>query len=237
MQRTLSHEQVETFYHDLFVDEQTRHFAALVPPTEGVVVDVGGGCGFFARHLRQLTRRTVRVIDMDAASVQTCIQAGVEANLGDALAPTLRGDEEIACFNLMLHHLVAGSETQTRALQIQALAAWKGQAQALFVNEYIYESYWRNLSGRLIFEVTKSKLLSAVCRVVAQAVPALRANTFGVGVRFRAHDEWIGLFRQAGFRVEGCRLGKEERVAWPLRFLLIRSIRRDSFLLRPTVNP
>jgi hypothetical protein len=236
MQRRLSHEQVETFYHDLFVEEQARHFVNMVPPTGGVVVDVGGGCGFFARHLRQLTRRTVRVIDMDAASVQTCTQFGVEATCGDALAPSMRGDEEIACFNLMLHHLVAGSEAQTRALQVQALAAWKGQARALFVNEYIYESYLSDSSGRLIFEVTKSKFLSAVCRVVAHVVPALRANTFGVGVRFRAHNEWIGLFRQAGFRVEGSCLGKEERVALPLRLLLIRSIRRDSFLLRPMVN-
>ena len=56
-------------------------------------------------------------------------------------------------------------------------------------------------------------------------------------MRFRAHNEWISLFRQAGFGVEGFRLGKEEHVALPLRFLLIRSIRRDSFLLRPTVNP
>lgn len=236
MQRTLSPEQVETFYHDLFVDEQVRHFVELVPPTGGVVVDVGGGCGFFARYLQHLTRRTVRVIDMDAASVQACTQAGVEATRDDALAPVMRGDEEIACFNLMLHHLVADSEAQTRTQQMQALTAWKEQAKAIFVNEYIYESLVSNISGRLIFAVTKSRLLSAVCGLVAHVVPALRANTFGVGVRFRSHDEWVRLFREAGFRVEDRRLGKDERVAPPLRLLLIRTIRRDSFLLRPVLH-
>ncbi len=232
MQRTLSTTQVETFYHDLFVDEQVRHFTNMVEPADGVIVDVGGGCGFFARHLSAVVRRPVRVIDVDETSVQACLQAGVDATRGNALAPSFRGDEDIVCFNLMLHHLVADTEAQTHDLQVQALAAWRDQARTLFVNEYIYESYVRNLSGRLIFEITKSKFLSACCRVVSRVVPPLRANTFGVGVRFRSHDEWIALFRRAGFRVETLRLGKEERVAAPLRLLLIRAIRRDSFVLR-----
>jgi hypothetical protein len=53
-----------------------------------------------------------------------------------------------------------------------------------------------------------------------------------VGVRFRSHDEWVQLFSQAGFRVEDRRIGDAERVAPPLRVLFIRTIRRDSFLLR-----
>ena len=64
LQRTLSTEQVEAFYHDLFVEDQTRHFVEMAPRPagSGVVVDVGGGCGFFARRLQQLTARRVRVI-------------------------------------------------------------------------------------------------------------------------------------------------------------------------------
>lgn len=237
-QRPLSSEQVEAFHHDLFVEDQTRHFIEMAPNPagSGLVVDVGGGCGFFARRLQQLTARPVRVIDMDPASVRACHEAGVHATRGDALAPIAAGDEEVASFNLILHHLVAGSEAETRALQVRALSAWHGRAQALFVNEYIYESFIARLSGWLIFRITKSRVLSALGKVVAKVVPAFKANTFGVGVRFRSHDEWVELFSQAGFQVEDRRIGNSERVAPPLRLLLIRTIRRDSFLLRPMAS-
>jgi hypothetical protein len=199
-------------------------------------VDVGGGCGFFARRLRELAARPVRVIDMDAASVSACAQAGVPAELGDALSPALNGNEEIATFNLILHHLVADTEAATRALQVRALQAWHTKAGSIFVNEYIYESYVARLSGWLIFQITKSRLLSAIGRVVARIVPAFKANTFGVGVRFRSHDEWVELFEQAGYHVRDRRIGAPEKVAAPLRLLLIRTIRRDSFLLRPSTS-
>lgn len=234
LQRTLSTEQVEAFYHDLFVEDQTRHFIEMLPDPAGagMVVDVGGGCGFFARRLQQLTARRVRVMDMDPASVQACHDAGVEAMRGDALAPLPSGDEEVVSFNLILHHLVADTEAETRALQVKALRAWHGHTQALFVNEYIYESFIDRLSGWLIFQITKSRVLSALGKAAAKVVPAFKANTFGVGVRFRSHDEWAELFAQAGFRVDDRRIGEAERIAPPLRVLFIRTIRRDSFLLR-----
>ena len=235
MQRTLSSDQVEAFHHDLFVEDQTRHFQEMLPGpgSGGWVVDVGGGCGFFARRLNQLAARPVRVIDMDPASVQACGKAGVPAELGDALSPSFTGAEEVASFNLILHHLVADSEASTRALQLRALRAWHGKSSAVFVNEYIYESFVAQLSGWLIFQITKSHLLSAVGRLAGRVIPAFRANTFGVGVRFRAHEEWLKLFRQAGYTVQDHRVGRPEDVAPPLRLLLIRAIRRDSFLLRP----
>lgn len=237
-QRTLSSEQIEAFYHDDFVNDQTRHFTEMAPNLagSGLVVDVGGGCGFFARRLKQLTARPVRVIDMDPASVRACHEAGVQATRGDALAPVTAGDEEVASFNLILHHLVGDSEAETRTLQVRALNAWHGRAQALFVNEYIDESFIGRLSGSLIFRITKNRFLSVLGRVVAKVVPAFKANTFGVGVRFRSHDEWVELFSQAGFRVEDQRIGAAERVAPPLRVLFIRTIRRDSFLLRPMTS-
>ncbi len=238
LQRTLSSEQVEAFHHDLFVEDQTRHFIEMLPRRagSGLVVDVGGGCGFFARRLKELTMHPVRVIDLDPASLQACRDAGVEATRGDALAPAPVGDEEVASFNLILHHLVADTEAKTRALQVRALRAWQGHAQAVFVNEYIYESFVARLSGWLIFQITKSRLLSVLGRAAARVVPAFKANTFGVGVRFRSHEEWVELFAQAGFRVEDRRIGAAERVAPPLRVLFIRTIRRDSFLLRASTS-
>jgi hypothetical protein len=235
-QKTLSDQQIAAFYHDEFVEDQARHFVALAGAgADGgkVVVDVGGGCGFFARRLAATTQWTVRVIDTDTVSVESCRRAGVAATCGDALRPQIVGDEHIASFNLILHHLVADSERSTFELQRTALAAWSSQARAVFVNEYIYESYWRNVSGWLIFQVTRSRILSRMARLVAAVVPSFRANTFGVGVRFRAHGEWRQLFAAAGYTVKATALGEEEKVALPLRALLIRCIRRDSFLLEP----
>jgi hypothetical protein len=139
----------------------------------------------------------------------------------------------VACFNLILHHLVGDSEAATRALQRRALERWRGQARFVFVNEYIYESFVGQLSGWLIYQITSSRVLSWLGRQVARLVPAFRANTFGVGVRFRAHDEWKRVFAEAGYDIAGEITGADEHVSPPLRLLLIRTIRRDSFLLHP----
>lgn len=235
-QKTLSSEQVEAFYHDEFVTDQVRQFVHLFEHSadQGMVVDMGGGCGFFARRLAELTNHPVRVIDMDPASVQACRVAGLDAVEGDAVHPTISGDEEIVTFNLILHHLVADSERSTVLLQSRALALWLPYARAVFVNEYIYESLIGNLSGWLIYQITKSRFLSAVGQAVSKLVPSLKANTFGVGVRFRSHKEWRGLFEAAGYTVANSVIGANEPVSMARRFLFIKNIRRDSFLLLPT---
>ena len=237
-QTMLSGEQIGAFYHDEFVEDQTRHFISLVPRSgnEKVVIDVGGGCGFFAKRLGEQIQRTVRVLDLDPASIDACERAGVQARRDDALNPHVVGDEEVVCFNLILHHLVGDSERVTRSLQRRALDVWRAHARAVFVNEYIYESYVGNLSGRLIFEITKSKLLSSIGRAVSGFIPSLKANTFGVGVRFRAHKEWRQFFESAGYRVTGHVVGESEPVSPAWRLLLIKCIRRDSFLLEPRIT-
>lgn len=236
-QKLLSREQIEAFHHDQFVEDQARHFMALQPDgrTGKAIVDLGGGCGFFARRLVQLTGRRVKVVDMDVASIEACRAAGVEAELGDALNPKISGDEDMACFNLILHHLIGRSEGVTTELQRDALVAWRPHVRAVFVNEYIYESYLGNVSGWLIYRITKSALLSWIGRKVSVIAPALKANTFGVGVRFRAHDEWARLFASAGYAVKSTVIGDAEPVSPVLRLLLIRQIRRDSFLLEPAM--
>lgn len=235
-QQTLSPEQIEAFYHDQFVDDQIRDFEALRDAGELTrVVDIGGGVGHFARSLAERTRIATRVIDMDPVSVQRCRTSGVEAMEGDAIAPEMMGDESVACFNLILHHLVGKDEKTTRALQVQALRAWLGQVRYVFVNEYIYQSFVSNMSGKLIYLITSSKTLSAIGKGVARVVPSLRANTFGIGVRFRAHEEWRTLFAEAGYKVTATRLGANETISLPLRALLIKHIRRDSFRLEPAL--
>lgn len=236
-QKTLSKSQIEAFYHDNFVTAQVRNFMALVPvavPQARVVVDVGGGCGFFAQGLQQANGARVRVIDTDPVSVHACRSKGVDAVVGDALKPSIVGDEDVVCFNLVLHHLVGPSEAETLTLQQRALACWHGQAQAVFVDEYIYEAYVGDLAGRLIYAITSSRILSAVASAISRLVPSLRANTFGVGVRFRAHNEWRRVFEAMGYRVVAAVRGEPEPVSLARRLLLIRDIRRDSFLLTPT---
>lgn len=236
MQKALSAEQVEAFYHNEFVADQVRHFGLLFKSAEvqpRLVVDMGGGCGFFARKLREVTAFPVQVVDMDPASVAACLEAGIDASVGDALQPQMSGREDIVSFNLILHHLVSSSEPVTRGLQMRALSVWRGHVQFVFVNEYIYESFVGHLSGWLIYRITKSTVLSAMAKYVSRVVPSLRANTFGVGVRFRAHDEWRRLFDEAGFEVVATERGMNEPVSLPRRVLFIREIRRDSFVLRP----
>lgn len=227
----LAAEQVEAFYHADFVADQTRDFLNLLGPSDGkLVLDIGGGCGYFARRIAQ-NGYPVRVLDLDAVSVETCRQQGLDARLGDALRPGVEGDEGTVSLNLILHHLVGPSERETRLLQVRALKVWQSRSVRIFVNEYIYESFVGRISPRLIYEITSSRILSRIGSLIGRIIPAFRANTFGVGVRFRSHAQWRELFAEAGFKVVDVQIGKAEPVALPLRALLIKEIRRDSFLI------
>jgi hypothetical protein len=236
VQRVLSAEQTRRFYHDEFVSDQIEAFVSLGVPAivgAGVVVDVGGGCGFFAGAISHLNGTKVRVLDSDSQSVDICKSSGIEAAVENALCPSVLGDESVTCFNLILHHLVGRTDSEVFELQSKALRAWCNNGRHVFVNEYIYESYWLSgVSAWLIWIITSSKLLSAIGRIVAFTVPSLRANTFGVGVRFRTSTQWRKMFGTLGYGEVGYLRGHEERVSIPRRCLLIRSCRRDSFLLR-----
>ena len=94
-QRVLKTEQVEEFYHDVFVTTQVRDFVDFVEETKlpiRKVVDIGGGCGFFADALAQKTGLNAQVVDMDPGSIAACVEKGVPAEIGDALNPAQRGD-------------------------------------------------------------------------------------------------------------------------------------------------
>lgn len=238
VQKILATEQIEAFYHDQFVEDQARHFVSLYGTSAGSrnVIDMGGGCGFFAKRLKRHACYKVQVIDMDLVSVNACHDAGIDARQGDALTPKISGDENIVSFNLILHHLVGATDSDTLALQTRALAVWQPYIQSVFVNEYIYESYLGNFSGWVIFRITKSAVLSWFGRVVSTVVPSLKANTFGVGVRFRSSAEWHRVFESAGYVVKSSVYGANENVSLPRRLLLIKHIRRDSFMLEPRVG-
>lgn len=237
-QQTLSQNQIEAFYHDNFVESQVRDFIKLLGSSAdaapGSVVDIGGGCGFFAKALQTSTPYKAPVLDTDLQSVEHCMREGIDAAQGDALNPAMSGDESVVCFNLILHHLVGKSEAVTSDLQRRALSAWHSRAPAIFVNEYIYESYVLDgFSGWLIYQITSNSALSKLGNLIAKILPSLKANTFGVGVRFRSHQEWKRMFESLGFNVVATVTGKQEGVSLPRRMLLIKNCRRDSFLLKP----
>ncbi|OYU00734.1 MAG: hypothetical protein CFE36_14345 [Sphingomonadaceae bacterium PASS1] len=234
IQRKLKNSQILEFFHDNFVDTQVRHFVEMIKELENPVkkvIDIGGGVGFFAHALILRAGLDAQVIDTDPVSVAACRARGVPAQVGDALNPPQGGDEDIVSFNLILHHLVAASDAETEALQERAIAVWRRKASAVFVNEYIYDSYIGNASGWLIYRITSSRYLSILGQAVAQLVPSLRANTFGTGVRFRANREWVNIFDNLGYEVVAYRKGAEENVSLARRMLMIKSCRRDSYLL------
>ncbi len=140
-QKVLSSQQIEAFHHDHFVEHQVHHFVSLLGATSSRkdVVDMGGGCGFFAKRLMSQTDYAVKVIDMDAASVAACRDSGIEATQSDALDVDISGSDQIVTFNLILHHLVGKSERDTLDLQTKALSIWHPHVRSVFVNEYIYE--------------------------------------------------------------------------------------------------
>lgn len=236
----LAQQQIEHFYKESGAQRQAQDFLTLCRSelearNIDLVIDVGGGIGAFAAQLNALSALPVVVLDSDPASVRICNNKhleGVRAVLGDALEPPTFEGRKCVTFNLILHHLIGRNERETRHLQTRALQVWKGKAHRLFVNEYIYNSYLRHASGRLIFEITSSRLLSFVASIVAKFAPSLKANTFGVGVRFRATDEWRRLFDESGFVVLDMVPGPEEQVSLPRRILLIRQKRKVSFLLQ-----
>lgn len=234
MQKTLNAEQIAAFYHDGFVSQQVAHFKKLCFPlieSQKVVVDIGGGCGYFAAAIKNDLSIPTRVIDMDPVSVESAQSFGVEAIVGDALRPPKQNDEAVVCFNLILHHLVANSEGDTLALQAGAISAWRENNVKIFINEYIYESWVADISGWIIYQITKSKFLSAIANAVSKILPSLKANTLGVGVRFRSNSEWRSIFKECGFSIAGEQKGEKEFIPLSQRLLLIKEIRRDSFFL------
>lgn len=238
-QHALTSEQISAFYSDRLTNDQVDHFLNLLTYTEtqsiNTLLDIGGGCGHFARQVVDRTAMKAYVLDSDPISIARCnAQYGdvISARLDDALNPIIHGDEDIVSFNLILHHLIGKNESATRVLQRQALLTWRDQAKLLFVNEYCYDSYIGNASGYLIYQITKNKFLSLIASQISRFIPSLNANTFFVGVRFRSHNEWQDFFSSCGFQVIACSRGKNETVSLPRRLLLIKRKARDSFLLR-----
>lgn len=233
----LSEPQIEAFHHSEFVEQQIDSF---IRCTSGIatdinsLIDVGGGAGHFASSLSKITGMNVTVLDCDEKSIEYALANGIPALCCDALAPPADLNADIVSFNLILHHMVAKNELESQQLQISLLQTYLDRAKFVFVNEYIYSAFGFDLPGRLIYYLTKSKMFTFVLRFIGQFMSSLRANTLGVGVRFRSESSWLSIFEQAGYSVQAISLGENEPISLPRRLLGITCIRRQSFLLRNT---
>jgi len=221
-QKKLAESQLAEFNHGGFVPDQIRAFLELtrhpdidaVRAGDGLVLDVGGGHGLFASALQEGGHEMVRVVDTDAAAILSCVGKGIDAIRGDVLSEDMRESGQYICFNMILHHLVGKGERDNRSLQKAALGKWRGRFRYIFINEYVYESpVIDGLSTWLIWTVTSSRVLSVVAKALSTFIPSLRANTFGVGVRFRSLRGWRQLFGECELKEIGYRPGQPEAMA------------------------
>ncbi len=89
-------------------------------------------------------------------------------------------------------------------------------------------------SALLIFQITSSRCISEALRFVGKIIPSLRANTAGIGVRFRPARGWADLASSLGLDLIGtCKGGPEGHSLLRRALLLIREVRRHSLALRP----
>ena len=107
----------------------------------------------------------------------------------------------------------------------------------IFVNEYIYESIRRQSEWEIdLCHHSQQEFCLHWPNSRHVSFQLSGPTPFGVGVRFRSHDEWVELFKDAGFSTEAVRIGADEDIKLPLRLLLIKAIRRDSFMLRTSTQ-
>lgn len=245
-QRLLSDEATDAFDHKWLFATQIDHFKALTaftPEEPFDLLDVGGGTGRFAQALRQqFPRCSVTILDVSAKSVQKAATKGIQGIVGSILdpPPALASKRyDVVAFNMILHHLVGDSDRFTEANQKHALTVAAGLLKRngrIVVNEYCYSGLvGDDSSGRLIYEITRSKVLAGVVRAVGRVCPPLAANTVGVGVRFRPLPSWAKLGAEAGLCLDRTIDGPPDPPSLIRRTaLLIRAVNRSSlaFVLR-----
>jgi len=241
--RKLEDQQVEAFDTEYVDDSRWQPIRNLInrdfPDGEFSFLDVGGGNGVFAdRLLSEYPKATGTVLDNSETLLarnvpnsrkQTiCSSAEKVASLGRKY--------DLVFINWVLHHLVGDSYRKSRQNQLATLQALRGLLTgrgrvSIYENNYL--GWWfPDLPGRLIFELTSSKLLSPI-------VGKMGANTAGVGVCFLSKRQWFETVAQAGYQV--MEFVEPDSWPWPLRFewklaLHLRNIRVGHYWLGSSTN-
>jgi SAM-dependent methyltransferase len=218
--RQLENEQVKTFDVE-YVDEDRwsvvkRQIDADFPDGEFRFLDIGGGNGVFADRLLALyPKSSGAVLDNSELLLSRNTSHNRKALLLKSAEDlsTIAGSYDLISCNWVLHHLVDSSYSRTRAHQLKALSEMKRLLTnkgriSIFENNYFGWAL-NDLPGRLIYELTSSKLLASVTR-------RLGANTAGVGVCFLSQDEWLRTFARAGLSVRT--YAEPDKWRWPVKW-------------------
>ncbi len=163
-------------------------------------LDIGGGIGTFANALLENCEHVERIDVVDPSlSAANAFQKNSRVNLIQASIQDFEPQEkyDFITINLVLHHIVANSDHLVKTNQTHVIAKAKSLLAPnglLIVEENVYDSvFTTDLTGRLIFEITKLKSIESITR-------KLGANTAGEGVRFRSERSWKALFEQQNLR-------------------------------------
>jgi hypothetical protein len=205
--RMLDEDQLRTFDTEHICDAEWARikptFDARFADREFSFVDVGGGNGSFADMLLAAYPKARGVV-LDPAEIllrENTPHPRKEVKLARAeTMDELFGNRkfDLILFNWILHHLVLESYSKTIELQRTVMAKARRLLNpngVVSVLENLYEGKVVDVvPSRLIFELTKSKLLEPVVR-------RLGANTAGCGVCFRSRGAWQRDATRVGLQV------------------------------------
>lgn len=236
--KKLDDQQVEAFDTEFVDDARWGPISNFIdrdfPDGEFSFLDVGGGNGVFAdRLLAAYPKSTGMVLDNSAVLLSRNVPNPRKATICTSAenVATLNHRFDLISVNWVLHHLVGHSYRESRQHQLSTLQALRGLLTergrvSIYENNYLG---WvlPDLPGRLIFELTSSKLLSSV-------VGKMGANTAGVGVCFLSKRQWFETVGKAGYQL--LEFSEPDSWTWPLRFvwkagLHLRSIRTGHYWL------
>jgi ubiquinone/menaquinone biosynthesis C-methylase UbiE len=203
--RTLDDSQLQTFAHYDYVSDVL--FAGITEAIdrdfldgEFSILDVGGGCGYFAdRILEHFPKARLTLLDnSDLLLSQNKTHSRKTLVFGSAtemIAHFRDRSFDLVFFNLSLHHFVTSGYAETRKMQRdalkQAIMVLSPRGRVV-VTENLFDGFViDNLPGRLIYALTSSKLLAPV-------VKRLGSNTAGCGVCFNSARAWRKEFGRSG---------------------------------------
>lgn len=167
------------------------------------MLDVGGGTGALCDYLHEQfphSRATVLDISPDllGANVPAPWKTILQGSATDLASLLGRQSFDLVCIHSLLHHVVdgkyhsSGRQVERVLQQVQDVLAPGGR---LSLFELSYRGWpIETLSGRIIFELTSSRLLGPLCR-------RLGANAGGVGVRFLPESAWRDMLERLGFNI------------------------------------
>lgn len=238
--RQLGDDSLKSFDRELVEPYMWDQLKLWVPRTFGDrefrFLDVGGGNGMFADSLlKMFPNAQGTVLDNGEVLLRqnrphprktTVLESATR--LVERLG---RGRYDLVSMNWLLHHLVTETYAGTRALQSRVLREAAGLLSPggrVLVMENLYEgTVFRTFPGRLVYELTSSRVLAPVTR-------RLGANTAGCGLCCLHHTQWQRTFKRCGLGISDVLISRPWKLSLLRRtVLLLGTIRSVLYWLQP----